>query len=65
MATKSIQRQVKDMYPDAVHVKMGIPMISIHTIYKDGSWSKILGQSTYNQKEAWINALNNIKKTNK
>ncbi len=63
MATKSIKRQVLDIHPNAEYVGMGMTGFMIHTIYKDKGWkiSDIIGQSASGQKEAWINALNNIK----
>jgi hypothetical protein len=63
MATKSYEKLVKDMYPEAEYSGMGISGFTMHTIWKSAAWKReeILGQSSIGRKQAWQTAYENMK----
>lgn len=54
---------VKDIYPKAECISMGITGLTVHTVYKNGEMKPkdVIGQSTVSSKQAWENAYKTIK----
>lgn len=61
----SIEQQVKEKYPNADYVKMGITEFSVHSVFADSTWKELLGQSVISEKLAWQSALYYIKSNQK
>jgi len=61
----SIEQQVKEKYPKAEYVKMGVTGFSVHSVFADGTWKDCLGQSVVSKALAWQSALHFIKSKQK